>query len=317
MAPNAEDLFDEAPPSIDPYETLGVEKTASEGEIRRAYHKAALKNHPDKVEESQKSEAHIKFQAIAFAYAILSDPTRRKLYDATGSTSDSLSGPDDFNWSDFYREQFAEAVTAEAIKNLSKEYKGSDEERDDVLAAYTDAKGNMDQIYEVVMLSNVEKDDDRFRKIIDDAIESGDVKGYKKYLNETQASKDKRKTKVRDEADEAIQHAKDLGIHDKIFGDGNGKGKKKGNDEDVLKATIMKNQQKRGSFLDRLEEKYTNLEKSKRKKSKKRADEKEGDLDGEQPSEEAFQAAAARLKRKSEAAEPESVGSRRSKRTKT
>lgn len=318
MAPNTEDIFDESPPSIDPYQTLGVEKSASESDIRKAYHKAALKNHPDKVDESQKSEAHIKFQAIAFAYAILSDPTRRKRYDTTGSTSESISGSDDFNWSDFYREQFTEAITAEAIEKLSKEYKGSDEERDDVLAAYTAARGNMDHLYEVVMLSNVEEDDDRFRKIIDDAIESGDVKSYKRYVNETQGSKDKRKSKAHGEADEAIQHAKDLGIHDQIFGGGKGKGKKKGNPEDALKAMIMKNRQERGGFLDKLEEKYTNIDKSKRKNSKKRgADEEEEDIDEGEPSEEAFQAVAARLKKKAKVAEPENGGGRRSKRKKT
>lgn len=168
------------------------------------------------------------------------------------------------------------------------------------------------------MLSNVEEDDDRFRKIIDDAIESGDVKSYKKYVNETQGSKDKRKSKAHGEADEAIQHAKDLGIHDQIFGGGKAKGKKKVNPEDALKAMIMKNRQERGGFLDKLEEKYTNLDKSKRKNSKKRgADEEEEDIDEGEPSEEAFQAAAARLKKKAKAAEPENGGGRRSKRKKT
>jgi len=48
MAPSSEDLFDEAPPSIDPYEILDCEKTATEDEIKKAYRKAALKNHPGK-----------------------------------------------------------------------------------------------------------------------------------------------------------------------------------------------------------------------------------------------------------------------------
>jgi len=178
----------------------------------------------------------------------------------------------------------------------------------------------MDRIYESVLLSNVEEDDDRFRKIIDDAIENGDVEAYKRYVNETKASKDRRKLKAREEEGEAVQHAKDIGIYDQVFGGGKGKGKKKAeNSEDALKAMILKNQQKRGNFLDKLEEKYTKIEKSKgQKNGKKRAsveDDEEEDLDEGEPSEEAFQAAAARLKKKSKAAVPEHEGSRKSKRT--
>lgn len=47
MAPRSEDLFDEDDaPSINPYEVLGIEKTATAGEVKTAYRKAALKNHP-------------------------------------------------------------------------------------------------------------------------------------------------------------------------------------------------------------------------------------------------------------------------------
>lgn len=181
----------------------------------------------------------------------------------------------------------------------------------------------MDKIYECILLSNVENDDDRFRKIIDDAIASGDVKGYKIYVEETQASKDKRKRAAREEEDEAIQHAKDLGIYDQVFGGSKSKGKKKADDgEDALKAMILKNQQKRGGFLDKLEEKYTNIEKSKtQKRGKKRAspedeEAEEEDLDDGEPSEEAFQATAARLKKKKSTTQPESGNAKRPKRTK-
>jgi DnaJ homolog subfamily C member 9 len=46
MAPRAEDLVDEEPPSIDPYEVLGLEKSASADQVKSAYRKAALKHHP-------------------------------------------------------------------------------------------------------------------------------------------------------------------------------------------------------------------------------------------------------------------------------
>ncbi|VDO93050.1 unnamed protein product [Soboliphyme baturini] len=64
------------------YKLLGVEKFASESEIKAAYRKLAFKYHPDKNPGS--SEAAEKFKKISIAYAVLSDPTRRRQYDLTG-----------------------------------------------------------------------------------------------------------------------------------------------------------------------------------------------------------------------------------------
>ncbi|KAJ2973357.1 hypothetical protein NUW58_g8956 [Xylaria curta] len=159
----SDDLLDGEPPTIDPYEVLGLERTATADQVKSAYRKLALKNHPDKVPEDQKRTAHETFQAIALAYAVLSDPVRRKRYDETGSTSESIVDSDGFSWSDFYREQFRDAISSDAIEKFAAQYKGSDEERDDILIAYEEHEGNMDAIYESVMLSDVLKDDERFR----------------------------------------------------------------------------------------------------------------------------------------------------------
>ncbi|KAI0009227.1 hypothetical protein F4779DRAFT_627926 [Xylariaceae sp. FL0662B] len=286
---SSDDLLNGEPPTIDPYEVLGLERTATPDQIKSAYRKLALKNHPDKVPEDQKSKAHENFQSIAFAYAVLSDPARRKRYDETGSTSESIVDSDGFSWSDFYREQFRDAVSSSEIEKFAKIYKGSDEEKDDLLIAYEEHKGDMDRIYETVMLSNVLEDDERFRKIIDDAIASKDVPAFKAYTKESKKSKEARVKAARGEAAEAEEYAKELGVHDKLFGNKKKDAKgKKGSSEDDLAALIQRNQQGRSNFLDNLAAKYgANSGSKNSKKGKKRH------IEEEEPSEEAFQAAAA------------------------
>ncbi len=64
------------------YKILGVAKTASADEIKKAYRKLALKYHPDKNPGSKEAEA--KFKEINEAYAVLSDEKKRKEYDMYG-----------------------------------------------------------------------------------------------------------------------------------------------------------------------------------------------------------------------------------------
>ncbi|MBU0547443.1 MAG: molecular chaperone DnaJ [Candidatus Omnitrophica bacterium] len=68
----------------DYYEILGVTKSASSEDIRRAYREMALKFHPDRVPIEQKKEAEEKFKEVSEAYAVLSDSTKRDLYDKYG-----------------------------------------------------------------------------------------------------------------------------------------------------------------------------------------------------------------------------------------
>ena len=63
------------------YTVLGVDKSADDIEIKKAYRKLALKWHPDKNENQEKEKAEKKFKQIAQAYEVLSDSKRRADYD--------------------------------------------------------------------------------------------------------------------------------------------------------------------------------------------------------------------------------------------
>jgi curved DNA-binding protein len=69
--------------ATDYYQTLGVEKNASIGDIKKAYRKLAMKYHPDHAKGDKTAEE--KFKKITEAYAVLSDPEKRKQYDTYGS----------------------------------------------------------------------------------------------------------------------------------------------------------------------------------------------------------------------------------------
>src|SRR5436305_2045285 len=105
----------------DHYQTLGVARNASAEDIKAAYLKLARKYHPDKNPDDKTAKA--KFQKVQAAFDVLSDPSKREMYDRYGSSFESMgAGPqprggaawggraapgfEDIDFSQFFGERF-------------------------------------------------------------------------------------------------------------------------------------------------------------------------------------------------------------------
>jgi len=89
------------------YDILGVSKTSTKGEIKKAYHKMAIKYHPDR-NPNNKKESEEKFKKVSNAYRILSDDDLRKRYDRFGEAGIKSDGgpPAGFNPFDLFSNIF-------------------------------------------------------------------------------------------------------------------------------------------------------------------------------------------------------------------
>ncbi|KAJ7976823.1 Chaperone protein dnaJ 6 [Quillaja saponaria] len=161
------------------YEVLGVERMASQQEIKKAYHKLALRLHPDKNPGDE--EAKEKFQQLQKVISILGDVEKRAVYDQTGCVDDAdLAGDVVQNLHEFFR-AFYKKVTEADIEEFEANYRGSDSEKNDLIDLYKKYKGNMNRLFCSMLCSDPKLDSHRFKDIIDEAIAAGELKATKAY----------------------------------------------------------------------------------------------------------------------------------------
>lgn len=218
----------------DLYQVLGVSSTASQAEVKKAYHKLALQLHPDKNVGNE--EAKEKFQSLQQIYGILGNPERRKVYDDTGATDDAegLNTNSFDELYQFYRGLYKE-VTAEDIDSFETDYRGSEQEQGDLLTYYKQFTGNMTQVFEWLMCSHPSTDSHRFMDAIDGAIEAGEAKSSKAYRTWAADVKSRKRPK-----NPVIRKAK----------------KQKSNDDDQALVRAIRDRSNGQAVLSALEEKY-------------------------------------------------------------
>ncbi|CAG8475866.1 12054_t:CDS:2 [Ambispora leptoticha] len=255
----------------DLYELLGLEKSATQSDIKKAYYRLALKHHPDRhanaTQEQQKEESR-KFQALSFAYHVLNTPAKREKYDRTGETSDDLfeinEGGVKYGWDAYFKDLWDDNVNAESIEAFRDKYQNSAEERKDLLDSYEKHEGDMDRIMADIPCSTA-NDEERFCKIIKEAIDADQICLYKKFTaTSSKAATARRRKAAEREAKEAEEMARKLGLNDKLYKNNNSSiinneinDHNSNSSEDALKQIIKKRAQKRTSeFLENMEKKY-------------------------------------------------------------
>ena len=163
------------------YDILGVSADATSSQIKKAYYKKALTCHPDKCPGD--ADATRRFQALTLVHATLSNPEARALFDEMGEVDDGggadLGGGGNGGWAEYWRGLFPRVTVAD-IEAFGARYKGSAEERADVLAAYARHAGDMRRMLRVVLLAEGDgsaasrkAEAARFGAMVEGAIASG------------------------------------------------------------------------------------------------------------------------------------------------
>jgi len=222
-----EDLSSENnPQSPNLYSLLGVEKTASNAELKKAYRRLVFIYHPDK--NKTDPDAGAKFANITRAYKILSNPESRKIYDETGDYDEEDEGKINIAETLNY---FRKIYSPKDIESFQKKYINSKEEEEDLINFYQSNDGDIKKILEWIPYSKNE-DVDRYIKIYEKLFKKKILNKNKKF----DESKDKVQL-LKEDAEEAKEAEKEM---------------------DLLTKAITGKKRKRdyNAYLDNLKERY-------------------------------------------------------------
>ena len=243
---------EENPQSPNLYSLLGVEKTATNAEIKKAYRRLVFVYHPDK--NKTDPDAGSKFANITRAYKILSNPDSRRIYDETGDYDDEDEGKINIAETLNY---FRKIYSPKDIESFHDKYINSKDEEEDLINFYNSNGGDIKKILEWIPYSTND-DVQRYIKIYEKLFKKKTLTKTKKF--------DETKNKVellKEDAEEAKEAEKEM---------------------DNLTKAIIGNKRKRNfsNYLDNLKERYAKdedddgeiddaeFEKIKRKKKKKK-----------------------------------------------
>ena len=217
---------EENPQSPNLYSLLGVEKTATNAEIKKAYRRLVFVYHPDK--NKTDPDAGSKFANITRAYKILSNPDSRRIYDETGDYDDEDEGKINIAETLNY---FRKIYSPKDIESFHDKYINSKDEEEDLINFYNSNGGDIKKILEWIPYSTND-DVQRYIKIYEKLFKKKTLTKTKKF--------DESKNKVellKEDAEEAKQAEKEM---------------------DNLTKAIIGNKRKRNfsNYLDNLKERY-------------------------------------------------------------
>ena len=251
---------EENPQSPNLYSLLGVEKTATNAEIKKAYRRLVFVYHPDK--NKTDPDAGSKFANITRAYKILSNPDSRRIYDETGDYDDEDEGKINIAETLNY---FRKIYSPKDIESFHDKYINSKDEEEDLINFYNSNGGDIKKILEWIPYSTND-DVQRYIKIYEKLFKKKTLTKTKKF--------DETKNKVellKEDAEEAKEAEKEMDNLTKAI-IGNKRKRNFSNYLDILKERYAKDEEDDGEIDDAEFEKIkSSMDKKKKTKSKSKS----------------------------------------------